>query len=107
MYMQLQHHCKAVQPSLSMLLSHQSRETTALCFVAGQLFASIVGQALQGLQQLSDFARQPDMADDTFLLISRAVRYSRGVVLNAHMLPLILQASMAGVLVQHRWALAP
>ena len=79
---------------------HRHRHTC--CFTAGQLFASIVGQALRGLQQLADFDRQPDMADDTFLLISRAVRYSPGVVLNAHMLPLILQASMAGVLVQHR-----
>ena len=93
----VQHGC-AVQPAL---VDHR-RPGKPQCFVAGQLFASIVGQALQGLQQLPDFGRQPDMADDTFLLISRAVRYSRGVVVNAHMLPLILQAAMAGVLVQHR-----
>ena len=72
---------------------------------AGQLFASIVKQALQGLQQLADFDNNPDMADDTFLLISRAIRYSPGVVLNAQMMPLILRASMAGLLVQHRWEL--
>ncbi len=36
------------------------------------------------------------------MLISRAIRYSPGVVLNAQMLPLILQASMASLLVQHR-----
>ena len=57
------------------------------------------------MQQLADFDNNPDMADDTFLLISRAIRYSPGVVLNAQMLPLILRASMAGLLVQHRWGL--
>ena len=67
----------------------------------GQLFASVVKQALRGLQQLSDFDSHPDMADGTYLLISRAIRYSPGVVLNAQMLPLILQASMASLLVQH------
>jgi len=59
-------------------------------------------EALRSLQQLSDFDSNPDMADDTFLLISRAIRYSPGGgVLNAQMLPLILQASMASLLVEH------
>ena len=68
---------------------------------AGQLFAALVGQALQGLQQLSAFDRNPDMADDTFLLIHRAIRYSPSVVFNAHMLPIIVDAAMTGLLVQH------
>lgn len=44
------------------------------------------------------------MADDTFLLISRGVRYSPGVVYNPQMLPIIVDAAMTGVLVQHRSA---
>ena len=90
--------------------SFQDQPVYSLCHnandcCAGQLFASVVKQALQGLQQLSDFDNNPDMADDTFLLIGRGIRYSPGVVLNAQMLPLILQASMAGLLVQHRCVL--
>lgn len=69
---------------------------------AGQLFSTLVIQALQGLQQLSAYDNNPDMADDTFLLIGRGVRYSPGVVFNAHMLPIIVDAAMSGVLVQHR-----
>lgn len=68
----------------------------------GQLFSTLVVQALQGLQQLSGYDNNPDMADDTFLLISRGVRYSPGVVYNPHMLPIIVDAAMIGVLVQHR-----
>lgn len=45
------------------------------------------------------------MADDTFLLISRGVRYSPGVVFNPQMLPIIIDAAMTGVLVQHRSAM--
>ena len=74
------------------------------CFVlpAGQLFSAIVTKALQGLPTLAAFDNNPDMADDTFLLIDRAVRYSPGVVFNPQMLPLIADAAMTGVLVQHR-----
>jgi hypothetical protein len=71
---------------------------------AGQLFSAIVTKALQGLPTLAAFDHNPDMADDTFLLIDRAVRYSPGVVFNPQMLPLIADAAMTGVLVQHRWA---
>ena len=74
------------------------------CYVAGQLFSTLVIQALQGLQQLSAYDDNPDMADDTFLLISRGVRYSPGVVYNTQMLPVIVDAAMTGVLVQHRSA---
>lgn len=70
----------------------------------GQLFSAIVTKALQGLPTLAAFDHNPDMADDTFLLIDRAVRYSPGVVFNPQMLPLIADAAMTGVLVQHREA---
>lgn len=75
--------------------------------IAGQLFSTLVVQALQGLQQLSGYDNNPDMADDTFLLISRGVRYSPGVVYNPQMLPIIVDAAMIGVLVQHRSAKNP
>ena len=70
--------------------------------LAGQLFSAIVTKALQGLQSLAAFDHNPDMADDTFLLIDRAIRYSPGVVFTSHMLPIIADAAMTGVLVQHR-----
>ena len=44
------------------------------------------------------------MADDTFLLVGRGVRYSPGVVFNTQMLPIIVDAAMTGLLVQHRQA---
>lgn len=71
-------------------------------WLAGQLFSAIVTKALQGLQSLAAFDHNPDMADDTFLLIDRAIRYSPGVVFTSHMLPIIADAAMTGLLVQHR-----
>lgn len=83
---------------------HMTPDETNDSSVAGQLFSTLVVQALQGLQQLAAYDNNPDMVDDTFLLISRGVRYSPGVVYNTHMLPIIVDAAMTGVLVQHRSA---
>ena len=87
--------------SLSFCLCCQN----AFCGVSGQLFSALVTHALQGLQQLSAFDHNPDTADDTFLLIHRGIRYSPSVVINSHMLPIIVDAAMTGVLVQHRCTL--
>ena len=89
--------------SLTHTLTHIN-PSLLLHVAAGQLFSTLVIQALQGLQQLSAYDDNPDMADDTFLLIGRGVRYCPGVVYNTHMLPVIVDAAMVGVLVQHRSA---
>ena len=49
---------------------------TSLCTLhaAGQLITSLVQSALSMLRQLRDFEQNPDLADDVFLLISRACR---------------------------------
>ncbi len=92
-------------PYARILLYHSCKILTKrlLCYAfAGQLFSAIATKALQGLPNLAAFDHNPDTADDTFLLIDRAIRYSPGVVFNSHMLPIIADAAMTGVLVQHR-----
>eukprot|EP00891_Asterochloris_glomerata_P002287 jgi/Astpho2/2287/e_gw1.00040.5.1_t len=70
----------------------------------GQLITSLVQSALSMLRQLRDFEQNPDLADDVFLLISRACRYCPRIVMTQELLPLIMDAALAGLLVQHRCA---
>lgn len=70
----------------------------------GQLITSLVQSALSMLRQLRDFEQNPDLADDVFLLISRACRYCPRIVMTQELLPLIMDAALAGLLVQHREA---
>ena len=60
--------------------------------------------ACQGLRRLRDFDKNPDIADDTFLLATRALSYCAKLLVTARLLPVLLDSVQAGLLVQHRYA---
>ena len=83
------------------------RRATALTWrkrVVGDLLARLLGEACGRLRSLREVSDAPDLADDTFLLAGRALHYAPALVLaQPALLPALLDASAAGLLVQHRW----
>ncbi|KAK9830032.1 hypothetical protein WJX72_009312 [[Myrmecia] bisecta] len=68
----------------------------------GQLFERLMTESCAGLRSLRDFNEHPDIADDTFLLAARALNYCPRIVYTPQLLPVLLDTSAAGILVQHR-----
>ena len=83
------------------------RRATALTWrerAVGDLLARLLGEACGRLRSLREVSDAPDLADDTFLLAGRALHYAPALVLaQPALLPALLDASAAGLLVQHRW----
>ena len=72
--------------------------------LVGDLLARLLGEACGRLRSLREVGDAPDLADDTFLLAGRALHYAPALVLQQPaLLPALLDASAAGLLVQHRW----
>ena len=72
--------------------------------IAGPMLARMMVGACSGLRSLQEVGARPDLADDTFLLAGRALSYAPRLVLKPQLLPVLLDAVMAGLLVQHREA---
>jgi transportin-3 len=71
----------------------------------GPMFAAMMVRACSVLRTLEDVTNAPDIADDTFLLAGRGLSYApRLVLVSGPLLPALLDAALAGVLVQHREA---
>lgn len=71
----------------------------------GPMFAAMMVWACSVLRTLEDVTKAPDIADDTFLLAGRGLSYApRLVLVSGPLLPALLDAALAGVLVQHREA---
>ena len=71
---------------------------------AGRLVKEMLKSSCRGLQRLQDFSNNPDVADDTFLLIGRVLSYSPQILYNdAELLATVLKSAQAGILVQHRY----
>lgn len=70
----------------------------------GPMFARMMAGACSGLRTLAEISARPDVADDTFLLAGRALSYAPRIVMTPQLLPLLLDAALAGMLVQHREA---
>jgi transportin-3 len=71
---------------------------------AGALFQRLVGRSCAQLGSLAAVSADPDIADDTFLLAGRGLAYCPRIVLAPAVLPGLLDAALAGILVQHRRA---
>ena len=52
---------------------------------------------------LQDFTARPDIADDCFLLASRCIRYCPQLFIPSAVFPSLVDCSMIGVTVQHRY----
>lgn len=71
----------------------------------GPMFARMMVKACGALRTLQDVTNAPDIADDTFLLAGRGLNYAPRLVLTpGSLLPALLDAALAGILVQHREA---
>lgn len=76
---------------------------TCLSF-AVNLVKEMLQRSCQGLQKLSDFENNPDVADDTFLLASRTLGYAPKLLLaDGALVSVVLRSAQAGILLQHRW----
>lgn len=70
---------------------------------AAELLGQMLNIACQGLQRLRQFDKDPDIADDTFLLAGRVLSYSPKLLLNnPGLVSSLLDSAQAGILVQHR-----
>jgi transportin-3 len=70
----------------------------------GPMLARMLLAACTALRTLADVTAAPDIADDTFLLAGRGLSYSPRLVITPQLLPTLLAAARAGLLVQHREA---
>jgi hypothetical protein len=52
---------------------------------------------------VQDFTARPDIADDCFLLASRCIRYCPQVFIPSTVFPSLVDCSMIGITVQHRY----
>ena len=68
------------------------------------MFSRMLTSACSMLRTLRDISERPDVADDTFLLAGRALSYAPRLLLTPHLLPVLLDGALAGLLVQHREA---
>jgi transportin-3 len=68
----------------------------------GGMLSRMLGEACAGLRTLAQFNEDPELADDTFLLVGRMLAYSPRLVLAPGPLGTLLDTALAGVLVQHR-----
>lgn len=70
----------------------------------GPMLGRMLLAACRGLGSLREVTARPDLADDTFLLASRGLSYAPRLVMVPELLPTLLNAALAGLLVQHREA---
>lgn len=54
---------------------------------------------------LQDFTSRPDIADDCFLLASRCIRYCPHIFVLSSIFPSLVDCSMIGITIQHRYFL--
>lgn len=54
---------------------------------------------------LQDFTARPDIADDCFLLASRCIRYCPHIFVLSSIFPSLVDCSMIGITIQHRYCL--
>lgn len=66
------------------------------------MLSRMLSEACGGLRTLAQFNADPELADDTFLLVGRMLAYSPRLVLAPGPLATLLDTALAGVLVQHR-----
>jgi hypothetical protein len=69
---------------------------------AGELLQSLVVESCSQLRTTQEIEQNPALADDTFLLASRALNYAPQSVFTAPLLAILLETAEKGILVQHR-----
>jgi hypothetical protein len=69
---------------------------------AGELLQSLVVESCSQLRTTQEIEQNPALADDTFLLSSRALNYAPQSVFTAPLLAILLETAEKGILVQHR-----
>ncbi len=71
------------------------------------MLSRMLTEACGGLRSLAAFNADPELADDTFLLVGRMLAYSPRLVLAPGPLATLLDTALAGMLVQHRCVSSP